>query len=115
MRETNLKMIEIMQRQTCPTFIDDHTGNIEALKGLIEFINPDKALACCLNAKYYSLNECLLDSRGNLHCGTWSIGGVLNGYPTPQKLKEYNESCMFSGGRIKCIHLPNGNKILPAV
>lgn len=111
MKARNEMIIKMMEEN--PVVIDDHTNMQEKLTGLVEFRNPDKGLACCVDALYYSLNACLVKDE-KLHCSEASIGGVLWG-EDPEQLKEYNNSCIFEGGKIKCIHRPDGSKIYPTV
>ena len=109
-KETLIKMME-----ENPVVIDGHTKKSETITGLVEFVNPDKQLACCWDARYYSLNACTLNKENKLYCSTCSIGGVLFGaYPDAEALKTYNEGCLFEGGKIKCIHRPDGTKVYPA-
>lgn len=109
-KETIIKMME-----ENPVVIDNHTGNEEAITGLVEFVNDSKLLACCFDAKYYSLNACMVDDDDKLHCSMFSIGGVLWGaYPDDKQLKEYNAACLFESSKIKCIHRPDGSKVYPA-
>ena len=106
-------LIKVMQKN--PVVINDHTNEPEDITGLIEFNNPDKGLACCFDSRYYSLNECYLKNNNELHCSTWSIGGVLFGAePDEMQLRNYNSNCVFDGGKIKCIHRPDGTKVYPA-
>lgn len=103
-------MIKMMEMN--PVVIDDHTGKEEKLTGLVEFNNPNKGLACCFDARYYSLNLCTLEEDRKLHCSQLSIGGVLwGGYPDVEQINEYNDSCPQDGGKIKCIHKPDGTKV----
>lgn len=115
MRITNCEEL-VRKMQENPVVINNHTNEETALTGLVEFVNPDKGLACCCDAVYYSLNLCYIDDKdGKLHCSQMSIGGVLKGaQPDSRQLKEYNESVISDGGKIKCIHLPDGNKVYPA-
>ena len=112
---SNFSEIKTKFMQQGQKVIDNHTGREITITGLVEFTNPNKGLACCLDARYYSLNKCYLHTDGKLHCSTYSIGGVLCGTPTSKSLKEYNENQLFDGGKIKCVYLPNGRIILPAV
>ena len=108
------KLIKMMEQN--PVVINNHTYKEEVITGLVEFVNPDKNLACCFDARYYSLNACLIDDEERLHCSTSSIGGVLRGpYPDAEQLKNYNDSCILNSFKIKCIHRPDGIKVYPAV
>lgn len=108
------KESKITAMENNPTVINNHTNAVEHITGLVEFVDPEKNLACCFNAKYYSLNACTIED-GVLHCSEISIGGVLWGaYPDAEQLKTYNEGCIFESGKIKCIHRPDGTKIYPA-
>ena len=106
------KSIKIMEEN--PVVINDHTNKEETITGLVEFINPDKDLACCMDAMYYSLNACYINKNGKLCCSTYSIGGVLGGYVDSEALKNYNKSCLLESAKIKCVHCPDGTKIYPA-
>ena len=113
MSENNIDTI-IKMMEANPVVINNHTDKEDKITGLVEFVNSEKGLACCFDARYYSLNRCYINN-GKLHCSTWSIGGVLCGaYPDEEALKKYNESCIFDGGKIKCVHLPDGTKVYPA-
>lgn len=105
----NKKKIELMQKNN--VVIDDHTGNMVQIVGLVEFINPNKGLACCFKSRYYTLYKCTLHANGMLHCSRTSIGGLFFGYPTSEKIKEYNDNCMFNGANIRQIHLSDGTII----
>lgn len=110
--ELNAKKIKMMEEN--PVVINDHTNAIEQLTGLVEFVSPDKHLACCFDSRYYSLNACTLEDD-KLHCSMVSIGGVLFGaYPDEKQLKTYNDYCLFESRKIKCIHRPDGTKVYPA-
>jgi hypothetical protein len=114
MATNNINTI-VKTMETNPVVIDNHTNKEEAITGLVEFNNSDNGLACCFDARYYSLNRCYIDNDEKLHCSTWSIGGVLWGpYPDAEALKEYNESCIYDSAKIKCIHRPDGTKVYPA-
>lgn len=107
------KIIKAMEEK--PVVINGHTNKEEAITGLVEFVNPDKDLACCVDARYYSLNACYLNKDGKLYCSTYSIGGVLwGGYVDSEALRDYNAACLFESGKIKCVHRPDGTKIYPA-
>ena len=97
-----------------PVMIDNHTGKEVALAGLVEFNNPYIGLGCCFDTTYFSVNACIKEKDGMLHCSKCSIGGVLWGI-SYKDIDEYNDTCLSEGGRIKCIHLPNGEKVYPAV
>ena len=96
-----------------PVVINDHTDEEEQITGLVEFNNPEKGLACCFDARYYSLNACTIED-GRLHCSQMSIGCVLWGaYPDGDQLKKYNDSQLFESGKIKCIYRPDGSVVFP--
>ena len=81
------KEIIIKMMEENPVVIDNHTGKERPITGLVEFVNPDKLLACCFDVKYYSLNPCILDEDNKLHCVEYSIGGDLwSSYPTEEQL-----------------------------
>ena len=70
---------------------------------------------------FYGRNEDVLsdidEDDDNLHCSTMSIGGVLwrgDAEDLPKQLKQYNNSQLFEGGRIKCLHMADGSTIYPA-
>lgn len=111
METRNSNLIKMMEDN--PSIIDNHTGREEKLAGLVEFNNPENGLGCCFNAAYFSVNACIMSSDGKLHCSQCSIGGVLWGI-TSEDIDEYNDTCLYEGGKIKCIHLPNGDKVYPA-
>ena len=109
------KEIIIKMMEENPVVIDNHTGKERPITGLVEFVNPDKLLACCFDVKYYSLNPCILDEDNKLHCVEYSIGGDLwSSYPTEEQLRDYNSICEFDSQKIKCIHRPDGTKVYPA-
>ena len=112
-RLENNKEKKIAAMQLNPVVINNHTNKPEIITGLVEFVDPEKNLACCFNARYYSLNACVIQD-GVLHCSQMSIGGVLWGaYPDAKQLKKYNDGCIFESGKIKCIHRPDGTKVYP--
>jgi hypothetical protein len=113
LKRNNIKKIEAMKLN--PVVVNNHTGEEEEITGLVEFVNPEKGLACCFNARYYSLNACVIqDSK--LHCSTMAIGGVLWGaYPDSEQLTKYNNDQLFDGGKIKCIYRPDGSIVYPLV
>ena len=98
--------------------IDNHTNKPEKIVGLVEFNNEDKGLGCMFDALYYSINQCYIDEDdNNLHCSTMSIGGVLwrgDAEDLAKQLKQYNDSQLFDGGRIACLHMADGSTIYPA-
>jgi hypothetical protein len=109
----NNKQKKIKAMEANPVVIDNHTDKPEIITGLVEFVDPEKGLACCFNARYYSLNACVIQD-GVLHCSMASIGGVLWGaYPDEEQLQKYNDGCIFESGKIKCIHRPDGTKVYP--
>ena len=107
------ELITMMQEN--PVVVDDHTDEEMKLTGLVEFDVPNKGLACCFDARYYSLNLCYIgDDDSKLHCSQLSIAGVLWGAePDSEQLKRYNDDVVF-GAKIKCIHRPDGTKVHPA-
>ena len=110
-RRNELKEKKIRMMLSNPVIIDNHDHKQKTITGLVEF--TDGCLACCFDARYYSLNACELQD-GKLHCSTTSIGGVLwGGHPSAEQLKEYNEAVMFAK-YIKCIHFANGDIVYPA-
>ena len=113
-RLQELKTKKIKAMLANPVVINNHTGREENITGLVEFVNPEKGIACCFDARYYSLNACLLKEDG-LHCSTVSIAGVLQGaYPDADQLAKYNdEHQLFPGDRIKCIYRPDGSVVFP--
>ena len=112
-KERNKLAISLME--TSPLIINDHTNELEEITGLVEFNNPNKDLACCFKAQYYSLNACEININGQLHCSEISIGGILWGaYPDSEQLKKYNDNCVLNSFKIKCIHRPDGTKVYPA-
>ena len=112
-QERKSQIIKMMK--TSPVVIDNHNNKLKEITGLVEFNNPKTPLACCFDARCYSLNACTMDKNGNLHCSTISIGDVLWGaYPDAEQLKKYNEDCLFDSGKIKCIYRPDGTIIYPA-
>ena len=112
-RTTEMQLL-ISRMQENPEVINNHTNKPESITGLVGFSSPNKGLACCFDARYYSLNECYIHNN-ELHCSTMSIGGVLFGpYPDEEDIQKYNESCIFESARIKCIHRPDGTKVYPA-
>ena len=110
-KKRNAELIRMMEEH--PVMIDDHTGLEEPLIGLVEFNNIYKDLGCCFDARYFSVNACEKDpDDGKLHCLQTSVGGVLWGIDT-YSIDKYNENTIQDGGKIKCIHLPNGTKVYP--
>jgi hypothetical protein len=105
-KELNVLKVKMMLEN--PIVINDHNGKEEGIIGLVEFNNPDKGLACCFYARYYSLNACELRKDNKLHCSTYSIGGVLWGKPTEEQIKKYNESVLLDSAKIKKIYLADG-------
>ena len=107
------KVNKIIMMEKNPIVINNHTNQPEEITGLVEFVDPEKGLACCFDARYYSLNACVIED-GVLHCSQMSIGGVLWGaYPDEEQLQKYNDGCIFESGKIKCIHRPDGTKVYP--
>lgn len=103
-------MIKMMQRN--PIVIKDEDNTTAYIAGLIEFNNPYRGLACCFDTYHYELNECVI-TNNVLHCSDICIGRVLHGIPDTEQIKRYNEDCLSHGEKIKCIHLPNGDVIMP--
>ena len=111
-REYNkIEIIKAMEQN--PMFIDNHDNKEKDLIGLAEFVSESRELACCIEARYFSLNQCYMDDD-RLHCSMMSIGGVLWGIGV-HHVDEYNESVVFEGMKIRCIHLPDGTKVYPTV
>lgn len=109
-KENIIKMFQENQ-----TVIDNHNDESITLTGLVEFKNPTRPLAGCMDARYYSLNEIYIESADKkLHLSQCSVGGVLWGaYPDEKQLKKYNDDTIQDGGKIVCIHLADGTKVYP--
>jgi len=115
MTNNNFKTI-INSMRSNNVVIDSHDGSEMPIVGLVEFNNQSKGLAACLDARYYSLNAIYLnDNDERLHLSQMSIGGVLWGVPTSEKLKKYNDDAIFDGGKIKVVHMADGREIYPLV
>lgn len=106
-------IIKLMESSNIIT--DDRTNQPIELTGLVEFENPQKPLAACINNEFYSLNEVyLLRESGKfvLHLSQLPIGGYLDeAYPDRKSIQDYNSKYISPSGIIRCIHRPNGTKI----
>ena len=113
MKNTSKEMI-IKAMEQNPVLINNHTDEEEGFIGLVEFNNEYKGLGGCFNARYFCINEVYINEKDEkLHLSEMSIGGNLFGI-TSEDIDRYNESVIQEGGKIKCIHLPNGSKVYPS-
>lgn len=113
MKNTDKEMI-IKAMEQNPVLINNHTYDEEEFIGLVEFNNEYKSLGGCFNARYFCINEVYISDRdGKLHLSEMSIGGTLFGIEQ-KDIDKYNESTIQEGGKIKCIHLPDGSKVYPS-
>ena len=110
---TSEKALVIRAMEEHNVLIDNHTNDFETLIGLVEFVNEYKPLAGCFNARHFCLNEVYLNEIGILHLSQMSIGGVLYGIES-KDIDKYNKTVCQEGGKIKCIHLPDGTKVYPS-
>ena len=112
MKEKMNKIIKMMEQN--PVVVDDHCPRELQLTGLVEFNNPWKGLGCCLDYHHFCLNECYISEEdGKLHLSMASNGGVLYGI-TQKAIDKFNAITIQDGGKIKCIHLPDGTKVFPS-
>lgn len=95
-------------------YIDDHDRKEKDMIGMVEFNNPHKGIGLIpAFSGYYSINSLYTGKDKKMHLSTASIGGVLCGIPTKEKIQAYNESCLFDGGKIKAVNLfTDGNLIM---